>query len=211
MNTLLKISLAAGLLVIGCGNSGPNPQNVGGASVTESQVTHDPPSSDQPHHAGTDPYTDPPSHVEPVVDTAPPVNQSTSNLALYQVNDWAIGASQLWEPQKPPLPQVKLFLINKEESLIFSVLTEEIHSTPTEYVDSQVQFLKKLNLPNTTVKKTTINNVNYSLIESPASNFNNWQWILVEDRTAYVWSCGGPKNSKVNFESCLTVMTTVQK
>jgi hypothetical protein len=138
-------------------------------------------------------------------------NQSTQNTVLYQVNDWVVGAGVQWQSQTPPLDQVKLFLVNKEESLLFLLLVEEIKTTDKEYVDSQVEHLKKMNLTRTTLKQTTINDVSYYLIESPDSNFNNWQWIHVDGKTAYVWGCGGPKESNVNFEKCLTLMTTVQK
>lgn len=148
---------------------------------------------------------------EPNVSNNFETNQSTSNLVTYQVGDWAVGASQLWEAETPPINQVKLYLVNKQENLIFSVLVEEVQLTQNEYANAQAEFLKKLNLPNTTVKQVGVNGTNYSLIESPASNFNNWQWVFVENNVAYVWSCGGPKDSKVNFESCLTVMTTAQK
>jgi len=148
------------------------------------------------------------SNHSPVVDT----NQSTVNTKEYQAGSWSVYApSSLWKKQLPPINTLKLFLVNSEESLAISYLQEKTPLIPIEYVNHQVDFIKSLKTDTPTLSQVTLNGIKYYLISSPGSNFDNWQWILVEDGFAHVWSCGGPRNSKPSMESCMTVMTTLEK
>lgn len=149
--------------------------------------------------------------VEQNIVPEPTVKESSVNVTSYKVLPWNVSVSDLWEIQDPPIDQVKLFFVNKKDRLVFSVLQEEIKMTTKEYVLEQVNFMRSLGLKSSDPKQVTINGFKYDMIECPESNFNNWQWILVDEKVATVWSCGGPSGESVNFEDCMTVMTTVKK
>ena len=139
------------------------------------------------------------------------MKESNHDFITYDVDMWKVSIPPSWEIKRAPLEQIRLFATNSAEQLVFSALTEVVTTSQQEYVNSQVELLKKLGLTDSFMKPVVVNGVQYMLIESPKSNFNNWQWIRFEDRTAYVWSCGGPRGKKVSIESCMTIMTTVRK
>jgi hypothetical protein len=139
------------------------------------------------------------------------VKESNVNSVTHEVGSWKVSVPQTWEIKQPPFNTIQLFATNSREQLLFSALTEVVTVSQQEYVNSQLELLKKLGLTDSSVKPVVVNGVDYMLIEAPKSNFNNWQWVRFEDKTAYVWSCGGPRGKKVNFESCMTIMTTVRK
>lgn len=208
MNKIIFTTFFAAFLTFGCDSK--NSESSVSSQITDSvtqaypsavndQITDSVTQSIIPNQSTTENLSDYPPHQDPL-------DQSSANYITYYPKGWSVAASEDWFVSKSKVPYTELSLVNPSRSMLFTLLTENTSKTVDQYVATQQSFVKDLGFKETSLQQIKINGIDYWLLTTPNSSYNNWQWITVQGNRATVLGCGASKGVTPSYESCLDVV-----
>lgn len=138
-------------------------------------------------------------------------NYCSSEVSVYNQSGVVISVSSDWQSANREIPNVDLALVNQSRRLLFTTRSEKLTGTVDDYVNAKIQQFINVGISNAISTRSNVNGVNYYQISAPGSNFNNWQWISPTNGNVVVLSCGSPKGTEPDYDSCLDLIESTQQ